>query len=286
MRADTLTAADTSSAELADDQAAAAQYELGSQAEQLRCLTADLLDQQVTLPVSNDRVVDRLAEIHQLTVRHGRALRGYAQRRPEDEYAPQVWDDLQAHGWDELNPWAMDGTLITPPGGTILDRTRGWRRDFQRSYQTVSVFFTAPNTIAYSWSGTGWADVDKLRQVLASPRVDLAAEIRKGLAEQHALEALPFPLTVHQIAERGVAAGWALTGDAPCTNKGVTVWPGVPVPTGLHRPGRSIILQSPTNHVTVYAWGLPGDPAQHVRNWRGPLHTLDALDDVLGLPHS
>ncbi|GLY54859.1 hypothetical protein Lesp01_85140 [Lentzea sp. NBRC 102530] len=271
---------------LEDHVAVQAQEELDRQAEQLRCLTADLLDQQVTLPAPNDRVVERLDEIHRLTVRHGRALRGYAQRRPEDEHAPQVWDDLREHGWTELDPWTNDGKLVIPPGGTLLDRTRGWRRDFERGYQSVSVFFTGPDTIAYSWSGTGWVDADKLRQVLTSPRVDLAAEIRKGLAEQRALDAVPFPLTVDQLAEHAIAAGWALTGDAPCTDKGVTIWPGVPVPAGLHRPGRSITLQSPTNHVTIYAWGLPREPAQHVRSWHGPLRTLDALDHVLGLPRS
>lgn len=281
-RAASLVQPDTSAAELVDDQAAAARHELDRQASQLRCLVADLLDQQISsLPLPNDQVVKRLTQINRLTTAHTRALDGYAERRPEDEYAPIVWDDLEEHGWTELDPRATDGKIVTPPGGTLLDRTRGWRRDFGRPHQVVSIFFTAPHTIAYSWTGSAWTNADRLRQVLAAPAIDLAAEFRQARAEQAALDAVPFPLTVDQVAERGVAAGWLLTGDASCTDIGVTIWPGLPVPEGLHRPGRSIVLQSPTTDIRVYAWGLPGEPAQGVRNWHGRLRTLDALDDQL-----
>lgn len=256
--------------------------QLGSLSHEVRCQVSELLDTQSgSCPYKPEALVRLLERLDYDATVLNRAVGGYAEAAPEDEYVPELAAELKSHGWEEQHPRTDDGFCEIPPGGTLTDRVRGFRRTFTRASHKVIVFYTGPQYIAYAYAGTRWLNAEQLHELIASPPQCLAAEIGKALREKKAQDAIPFPLTLDQVVEHAEAAGWYVRRDQQCTERGVVGYILDVPDDGEQRPGRSVTLANRSNSVEVHAWGLPAEPA-HVRIWTGPVRTLDQLDDLLG----
>ncbi|WP_116200888.1 hypothetical protein [Amycolatopsis circi] len=124
-------------------------------AEKLRIYVADFTDDSYTQfsaksypPEGLRYVTERVNRLAELLAR---AAAGYAHAHSKDMDCPRIADDLAAHGWISRPDRTLDGTLPPLPLDKLRD-ARGYRRGFARGAETLTLWFTCPDSLAYAKS--------------------------------------------------------------------------------------------------------------------------------------
>ncbi|GAA1026163.1 MULTISPECIES: hypothetical protein [Amycolatopsis] len=128
--------------------------EIADYAENLRIYIADFANDsytQFTYPPKGLRYVTE--RVNHLAEALARAAAGYAHARSEDMDCPRIADDLAAQGWISRPDRTLDGTLPPIPLDELRD-VRGYRRGFARGAETLTLWFTSPDSLAYAKSST------------------------------------------------------------------------------------------------------------------------------------
>ncbi|GAA1027168.1 hypothetical protein GCM10009565_48070 [Amycolatopsis albidoflavus] len=131
--------------------------EIAGFAEDLRIQVADFIDDANTLfrakpyPPKGLRYVTERMNLLADTM--ARVTAGYTHARSEDMEYPQIIDDLAAHGWVSRPDRELDGALPPVPLDE-LGNAHGYRRGFTRGSETLTLWFTGPEYLAYANSST------------------------------------------------------------------------------------------------------------------------------------
>ncbi|WP_433470633.1 hypothetical protein [Saccharomonospora azurea] len=246
--------------------------ELADLAEEVRCQVADLTDDALgSNPIPRDRLRNVTARLSRLADTLSRAARGYAGARATDMVYPRIFEDLDEHGWTARPDRDLDGTLPPVPISELVDR-RGYRRGWRRGFQTITLWFTGPYSLAYgtaSGHGRLWTTQEVKAVITSAP-----TPIREANADSRMNSAVPFDATYDQVADHMRAAGWGdPVEEYPCDDRGIR---------RPHGTGTSGVWESPSSYgFRVYAWGVGDEPA-HVWYWAGTLANLDALRRLTG----
>lgn len=249
---------------------AASLDELAGLAEEVRCQVDDLTDDaHSSRPMPQQGLRNVTARLSRLADTLSRAARGYAGARATDMAYPRLFEDLDEHGWTALPDRDLDGTLPPIPISELGDHS-GYRRGWRRGFQTITLWFTGPCSLAYgaaSGHGRLWTTQEVKAVITSAPTPKDV--VRDGIAASRKTLAVPFDATYDQVAEHMRAAGWGAPVDEhPCDDRGIRR----PNGTGTSGAWESTSALG----FRVYAWGIGDEPA-HVWYWAGPIANLAAL---------